>query len=300
MPRISRTVIFGAWTDNTGFAMSALALRDLIIESGLVQTSDTGQLDPATATKPGTTNTDAGYFMFRFDDPLQAVAPVFVRVGLGVGAGNTSPRVSVQVGRSTDGANNLTGVTSQLHVWTLANTTVVSGTVLPSFATHSSGFFAVCYAMGMFPQTTSACPVIVIQRSCDNTGSPTAEAVSVFTGSGVRLGVGMLSTLYFLPNPGAEAHVGNSWGFIPGNAGSATYVGLSPQAFNTFVRLPKCRPLVGTCGFRRGETSVGQTFPLQMVGVVPKTYLSLGPYAGRALITSDTSGDGDLAILWEL
>ena len=77
---------------------------------GLVQTSDTGQIDTATVTRPITAIT-AGYETFRFNDSLQGIAPMFMKLEFGSGDNTpVTPAMWVTVGTGTDGAGTVTGI----------------------------------------------------------------------------------------------------------------------------------------------------------------------------------------------
>lgn len=81
---------------------------NVFTNGGWVQTADTGQIDPVTATKPGAVNTKVGYAIFGMNDTLQATHPVFVKFSFG--SGNThavDPGLWFAVGAATDGAGNL-------------------------------------------------------------------------------------------------------------------------------------------------------------------------------------------------
>lgn len=91
---------FQAWVTAVHNAIAALG--------GVVQTADTGQINPATVTRPGT-NTSAGYEIWRFNDALQAIAPFFIKLEYGIGGTATHPSMWLTVGTGTDGAGTLTG-----------------------------------------------------------------------------------------------------------------------------------------------------------------------------------------------
>lgn len=74
---------------------------------GWVKCADSGQIDWLTVTRPALGNTKAGYEIWRFDDPLQATAPVFLRFDFGTGSSVTNARLWITVGTGTDGAGNM-------------------------------------------------------------------------------------------------------------------------------------------------------------------------------------------------
>lgn len=92
---------FRAWGSSVGTTLASL---------GLVRTSDTGQINWATVLTPSGANQSRGYEIFRFDDALQATAPVYIKLEYGAGSVSAGyPGMWITVGTGTDGAGNLTG-----------------------------------------------------------------------------------------------------------------------------------------------------------------------------------------------
>lgn len=94
-------------TTDALFRTAILKYDTAIKAVGLVQTSDTGQINFSTVTKPAVVNTKAGYAIYRFDDSLQASYPCYIRVDYGVGDSTSTHSLWVTVGLSTDGAGTL-------------------------------------------------------------------------------------------------------------------------------------------------------------------------------------------------
>ncbi len=76
-----------------------------MLDAGFVQTADTGQVDPETVE----IDTGVQYAVFRFDDDLQATAPIFFKVGFETSS-SSRKALSLSVGKSTNGAGTLAGV----------------------------------------------------------------------------------------------------------------------------------------------------------------------------------------------
>jgi hypothetical protein len=89
------------------------ALHDAFLAMGLVQTADTGQINPATVSKPGGLDTVAGYEIWRFADAHQGSAPIFFKIEYGTGSGVDRPAVWLQVSSGSNGTGSLTGAPSQ-------------------------------------------------------------------------------------------------------------------------------------------------------------------------------------------
>lgn len=103
----------GNLSDDATFRSWAQGIHDALLALGLVQTADTGQINLATALKPTVSTTAAGYEIWRFNDALQAVAPIFLKIEYGSGSSVTVPEVWITVGAGSNGAGVLTGASSR-------------------------------------------------------------------------------------------------------------------------------------------------------------------------------------------
>src|SRR5690606_4107061 len=122
-------------------------LSSELANAGLVQTPDTGQINWASVTRPGS-NSVAGYEIWRFDDALQGTAPVFLKLSYGTGNNTNGPRLTLQVGTGSDGSGNLTGTLSSTFV-NNSSTSHASDTAYPSYLCVTEGFFGLNHKAGM-------------------------------------------------------------------------------------------------------------------------------------------------------
>lgn len=99
-------------TTNAGFRAWAAMVHKALVEVGMVQTSDTGQINLETAETPAVNSTYAGYEIFRFDDALQATQPIFIKVEYGRGAAEGRPALRITYGRGSNGSGTLTTASS--------------------------------------------------------------------------------------------------------------------------------------------------------------------------------------------
>lgn len=67
-----------------------------LLAVGLTQTADTGQIDTATATRPGT-NTSGGYAIFRFNDTAHSTTPIFFKLEFGTASSAAVPQMWITV-----------------------------------------------------------------------------------------------------------------------------------------------------------------------------------------------------------
>jgi hypothetical protein len=142
---------------------------------GLVQTSDTGQINLSTVIFPTTTNTFSGYQMFRFNDALQSTLPIFMRVAYYRGVTGSAIRLDVSFGTATDGAGVLSGQLSAVTNITMTGT--------PSTQTCYTSGDGSRFVTGWgvpFGSTSSAGVYIMIERLRDANGANTGDGFFYF------------------------------------------------------------------------------------------------------------------------
>lgn len=98
-------------TTDAAFRTAGSAFSGVLSAIGLTQTSDTGQVNWSTVTKPGSINTDGGYEIWRLNDSAQSTHPIFLKVRYGVGGAVDRFRVEIDLGEGSNGSGTLTGAT---------------------------------------------------------------------------------------------------------------------------------------------------------------------------------------------
>lgn len=177
---------FRAWAGAVYAGMEAV---------GLVNTTDTGQVDPASVSGISLVNNEVRYYsskMYRFDDALQASAPVFVRVRLGIFRANhqDSPCREYAVGTATDGANGFVGPRILME----CKTAIYTGRpwsgmspLAPSFYCFNpgAGFLGVAagVAGGGFWVLSDSVATFFVARTTDAAGGATGDGVSLIVGN---------------------------------------------------------------------------------------------------------------------
>lgn len=157
---------------DANFRLWGNGLSAAIQAVGLVRTSDAGQINWSTVTRPTAANTMQGYEIFRFNDSLQGTAPIFIKLEYGSGAyGGPFPAYKTTVGKGTDGAGNITGV---LHVLTQtgSSNSNSSGDFL-SYVSSGDGSMLV---FTLWPTATTVATHgwrFALERSRDMNGDPT-------------------------------------------------------------------------------------------------------------------------------
>lgn len=170
----------------SGTAIRAWAqkVHDALVAVGMVQTSDTGQINLATVTAPSAAATAAGYEIWRFNDALQATAPVFFKLEYGSGSAAANPQLWITVGKGSDGAGNITGTLFSRRSGISGGTT--NGNPAGTGTGYASSGAGCCLALLPFAEgfTGIRQPGFILERSRDDLGNATASAlVLVATGA---------------------------------------------------------------------------------------------------------------------
>lgn len=202
---------FQAWATALSNALGSL--------SDIVQTSDTGQINTSTASRPST-NSYAGYQIYRFDDAAQSTNPVFIKIEYGTGTVASHPAIRIQVGSGSNGSGTLIGE-NRMIVGEVASSSNTSTTAVPCYVSAGPGRLDV----GMFVNTTF--PYMSfgfsISRFLDDSGNPLDEAtqVVIFAGSNKKFqqvipmrggafpSVGLTNFQCALPPSGTGSYGGN-------------------------------------------------------------------------------------------
>lgn len=159
------------------------AIRAQFTAVGLVQTSDTGQLNPASHARPST-NSYSGYEVWRFADSLQGTLPIILKVEPGIGSVADRPAIRLTVCTSTNGAGTPSG---QIGTAVVAITAASkgSGDTLVSVASHGEGYLH--FLTNIDVNSASYAFGFVVERPFSN-GAPTAEGILVLTVAGTNGG----------------------------------------------------------------------------------------------------------------
>jgi hypothetical protein len=310
-------------TNDAGYRAWGTAVNAAIAASGLVQTSDTGQINWTTVTKPTAATTVKGYEIWRFNDSLQSTAPVFIKIEYSSG-GNTSgnnQQLLFTVGTATNGAGTITGNTMGTSVSAsskVTNTTQSTNPAQPIWACHTAGSSLIIVGPHVAGYSTQAC-MFSLSRTVDSTGALTGEGLYMW------YGFNSVSSPY-----GAHRWLNFSAGT---NSGSVTlYAAASPQIptalFDTAdtinvlshyvvgIPYPVCG-VVSTRDLAKGGLKTGTQFSCKVAGPsssISRNYLVLfdgtgtniaGPLLNNMMtgITGATIGpDRDYngaAFLWE-
>lgn len=266
--------------------------------AGLVQTSDTGQINWATVTR-ASTNSNAGYEVWRFDDTLQSTAPIFVKIFYGTGGTANASRMQWQVGTGSDGSGNLTGTTSGTFAVSSSTSAQTSDTTYNSYLNYdgSFGFLGLAWKVGanaaLVGGNTEGFGFIC--RTVDGNGDPTADGcliVASASNSQASQAIRFISTAVAYTQRTTNASMQLCiWTQSP----TTSVVGSDFQAALAFTITPRQQPVIQICGVIPTEITDGNTFSATLIGSDAHTYVAVC----SARTNMDASGTLKPAMLWD-
>lgn len=283
------------------------AVYDGLVGCGLVQTADTGQLNPASPPAWPGFNSDLGYWIFRFNDSLQGTYPIFLRITVGRGGGSTGAmRFTVNVGTGSNGSGTITGpITSgavECHLSDGFNTSGVSNH--QAYMCHTEGY-ALFFpkfnnTQTAFPGTNCWCAIERTRGSdgnFDGMGVVMLHAASMSNAAQVG---GRQRSVRFA-TPAANYGGGhNSYCIVPTTLPLLTG---DKQLFPHFYNFPEVRQCWSMFTFLLSDLSGAlTTFSATPYGVTPRTFISFGNTGRSATGILGNATDAmnwNVAFLWE-
>lgn len=258
---------------DAAFRTWGLAMSTQFTSIGFLKTADTGQIDWTTVTRPGGTNTAAGYEIRVFADTLQSTKPIYVKIEYGNGSATSYPQVWVTVGVGSNGSGTLTGITTSRV--TIGLSTIITSSVInyPSRYCYKDGHIGLEWKRGSTSNTFKPYGYFTITRTVDNNGAWTGDGVHfVYMSTGTTQM--KQETINFTTSTLDTSQTGSTTPYAY-SAGltSSTVVGFDPQCFIHEHNLPLRRPSIGSCSFLVSEASPDGYSSFALVGSTPRTYL---------------------------
>ena len=302
-------------TSDAGFQAWVTEMVTQLAGVGLTQTSDTGQLDPATATIPGTTNTSAGYTIWQFNDTLQATNPIFIKLEFGTGAYSTNdPQMWITTSTGTDGAGtlNATGLSQRVICCSGTSGAISLTTNYISRWCYNAtyGFLGVSWKIDAPGTTAWNLGGFFVGRSNDSSGVVTGDAVySLAAGTSstgrdggfMQIYSWLTSTLY-PTGPSYNNIQGSVWGILPFNMSSSTNPLGNYQVMPGLMYTPNVQftNQIGVC--LTAEIPLGTSFTTALIGSTPATYINSGGAPGTTVTVASGSiniSQACMYMLWQ-
>ena len=278
----------GQITADADFRAWGQAISNALAAIGLVKAADTGQINWTTVIKPAGSSVVSGYEIWRFNDALQATAPVFFKIEYGSGAGTPWHSLWITVGTASDGIGNLSGAQIGTRKQIGPSNVLPGATVYLSGATDRVGFVML---LG-----TSNGYGFSIERSKDASGNNTSTGICTYIHSAYS---SYTNQEQFVPSIGVPPQVDTqAYAFCaPGvTAVAGTDVGLFPH-FIYFGKL--LNPRLGLITYMNSDIQPFIQIGVNMYGSL-RNYLTLGQnvaYTSSNMGPGRGQGSGNVALM---
>lgn len=285
----SQTTTTIAHSDDTTFRAWITELSGQLDAAGLATAGDTGQINLATATRPGTMAA-AGYQIRYLNDSLHGSKPLYFKFEFGTAGSANTPAIWITAGSGTNGAGTITGTTYFARALVTPNTA-------PGAATYFTG---VCVLPGYFGMVwkrglvSGNCPNFHAMRTCDSSGTISSVGFNFYYYANVNA----TSRITYTTASSADQ---SSYATYP-SAATSTLVGGQPQVFRHFAAQPEVLCVPFMLSFLDGEIGDLSTFTATPVGSAARTYLALAGSSGPincGMAPGGAWSNGRLAIPWE-
>lgn len=275
-------------TSDAGFRAWVAALIAGWISAGLVQTSDTGQINTSTVLRPAT-SVIGGYAIFKFSD-----SSLFLKVEFGTTTTAVNPELFITVGQGSNGSGTLTGQLSTRQTFGSRIAATSVATPFTSYLSHNGNSFSFIWgalgcSSGAFHMGT-----LCIGWSVDSAGARTSVMFGIYCG-GTASAAGLFQTVRV---SGTAITMGQHslYGLIIGGV-TSSLSGTNIQAYQTYMNGPDVEPFPWMVLYVIAEVTRFNTFPVAMVGGVSHTYLAQGRSSSVAGLQSNLTWD--VAFIYE-
>jgi len=244
------------------------AMHAAIAASGMVQTSDTGQMaSPYTGAKPTGTLATMGYEIWRMNDTQQANFPIYLKIEYGSNnSAATGAAWFITIGTGTNGAGTITG-TLLARTNMARNGTPPAGT-FEQVASAGEGYFCMCQGLGALNWAGFFC----LQRHIDVNGDPTDDAIFVYFPSTTNVNWHTLMKQpggLLIGRQSGASGVGPPVLYNPENTNASEVVSLGGEVplypFEPFLGRRQA-PLLGSCVVHADDVGAGVVFTATMFG----------------------------------
>lgn len=261
---------------------------------GVTQTSDTGQINPATVAAPSAANASQGYVIGRFNDTLQATSPIFFKLEFGSGSAAADPQMYLTVGSGSNGSGTITNggggaVTTRVTVTTGGAPTSSTTSYTSRYvylATTGIGYLGVIFKIAAIGGSIyTGFGGFAIYRTNDVSGNATSNGVAVLTctqnatSPGAAVANGYLQCISFTAGAVSPATPSNAWVACAaaGILGLTTTIESSTGFVTpTYTIDPAIRFSAYNGVALLADFPLATTQSFAMVGATPITFISCG------------------------
>jgi hypothetical protein len=289
-------------TTTTGYRTWGSELNTKFAAVGMVQTSDTGQINWSTITLPAA-NTTNGYEIWRLSG-----SALFFKITYGTGNNTNAAEIQIQVGTGSNGSGTLTGTLSTAVGCRTSNGQAITSptTNYQSYLCATADYFMLSWKIGAASgASTAGFNFLTVLRTVDSTGAATSVGYFVFAGA---------SGSGFWQNVATAAGVAGTAGVITANRFCMVFgstVATPPtsqdgsgnnQAFLWWFSVlgaTPVLPLLHAATVLATDLVLGATASLTMVGSTAHTYINASAFFGNGFDSNPVGAAIGIAALWE-
>jgi hypothetical protein len=299
----------GYIADDASFRSLGKAISDALTAVGMVQTSDTGQINWTTITKPTTSSTIAGYEVWRFaDSSNQTSCPVFLKIQYGTGSSSTSFGLTITLCHATDGAGTVNGeAITYTSITNTVGTTTDRNMCFVSSDSGASRLAVMLFVGGSYTNSASGSDLMVftIDRLRDADGTANATGTH-FIGTQNNSGAGQKWSQSFLPASATRfptTPLSKPMCMMPGSCLNSLY----PPRTGKRPCISYVYPYLGYCGnpdmnvfvYPNNTNYAGQGMAVSMSFYGGEHTFILSGQAVMAGVNGDGDGDVGIGVIYE-
>lgn len=266
------------YASNADFRQWGKELSDAMRTAGLVVASEVpNQINWTTVNNPAFINTVAGFEVYKFNDALQAAAPVFIKLEYGYGGATTVPTIWITVGSAITVSAVMTGVfTGRQVMGTYVGLTQQTRPLLTNVCVLP-GYVAVLHKRGATNgnYNPDCAHFFAVCRTVDDQGVNNGDGVMVFSSITALSSAPYAQCLGFT-NGGFVSGYHPGYGFIPYQMTQTNQSANDLQIFKTLGVYPQVRPNPYVLIYLRNEMSENTVVRAAMQGSTVHSYLSAG------------------------
>lgn len=263
---------FRAWGGDLSAALTTV---------GAIKTADTGQIDWATTTIPGSNNTAAGYEIRIINDSLHATAPIYLKVEYGRGSAATVPSMWVTLGTGSNGSGTLTGVFAARFQFATSSTAIAStSTPYPTYVCMVDGCLWWALKVGGWSSVSDRGFHFAVMRTVDDSGDPTPDGAVYYQPPSANFASNAtsytFSTAYTRSSGPSLSIPGGNYSLMPYGITETVVSGVPGyfQSTRHYAPFPTIRPMQYVVSSNNGDgITLGSVVDATPVGTTARTYL---------------------------
>lgn len=271
-----------------------IAFHAALTAVGMVQTSDTGQVNTATVTRPAT-NTSNAYSIWRFDDTLQATAPIFIRFDFGTHASANIPRIQLTIGTGSNGSGTITGALQTIATWN-PNNTPAGGFNYLTAACHVEGCFWIAWSVRT-DASNSPGGCFIICRTVDASGVPDATGAFIQYNSATTVFQRSVRFAATAANYGLLSS--NRTCLVIGETASNLLPGSDRNFYLNWMLSPYVVPIFGMVTVLNNDVAPGIEFDITPVGAISRHYYCPTRSQNSGNADASHTTNYNFAFIWE-